>query len=133
MNFKTQHETILIVVLTVVSVLLASLTWDYINFSIPNINELGRGHYIENNYNQSNEILRYLTFIFLPLATFLSLMIYCKKIEINDFFIQLKFSEGTKEINNTSINFLKFLIIIFLLCEFLSLDLKPSELDLLHD
>jgi hypothetical protein len=133
MNFKNQHKTILIVVLTVVSVLLASLTWDYINFSIPNINELGRGHYIENNYNQSNEILRYLTFIFLPLATFLSLMIYCKKIEINNFFIQLKSSESTKEINNTSINFLKFLIIIFLLCEFLSLDLKPRELDLLHD
>ena len=133
MNLQNLYKNILILISTIVSILISTYLWSYINFSIPNIQELGRGDYIENNYNQSNEILRYLTFIFLPLATFLSLMIYCKKIEINNFFIQLKSSESTKEINNTSINFLKFLIIIFLLCEFLSLDLKPRELDLLHD
>ena len=133
MNFKTQYTTILIVILTIISFLISTLAWKYINFSIPNINELGRGHYIENNYNQSNEILRYLNFILLPLATFLSLMIYYKKIEINDFFAQLKSFEKKEETGNNSISFLKFLILIFLLFEFLSLDFTSSELDLLHD
>ena len=95
MNFKNQYETILITVSTLVSILISSFAWNYIDFSIHDIQELGRGHYIENNYNQSNEILRYLTFILLPLTTFLSLMIFYKKIELMDFFEQLKSLENS--------------------------------------
>ena len=87
MNLKSQYKNISIIILTTVSILISTYLWSYINFSISNIQELGRGDYIENNYNQSNEILRYLIFILLPLTTFLSLMIYFKKIRINDFFI----------------------------------------------
>ena len=36
---------------------------------ISSINELGRSQYIDNNYNQKNELLRYLNFILLPLIT----------------------------------------------------------------
>jgi hypothetical protein len=133
MNFKNQYETILITVSTLVSILISSFAWNYIDFSIHDIQELGRGHYIENNYNQSNEILRYLTFILLPLTTFLSLMIFYKKIELMDFFEQLKSLENINETDNRVINFLKILICIFLLFEFLSLDFTSSELDLLHD
>ena len=46
-------------------------------------------------------------------------MIYYKKIEINDFFAQLKSFEKKEETGNNSISFLKFLILIFLLFEFL--------------
>jgi hypothetical protein len=133
MNLKSQYKNISIIILTTVSILISTYLWSYINFSISNIQELGRGDYIENNYNQSNEILRYLIFILLPLTTFLSLMIYFKKIKINDFFIQLKMSENIENKKNKLINYLKFLIFFFLLFEFLSLDLIPRELDLLHD
>ena len=133
MNLKSQYKNISIIILTTVSILISTYLWSYINFSISNIQELGRGDYIENNYNQSNEILRYLIFISLPLTTFLSLMIYFKKIRINDFFIQLKMSENIENKKNKLINYLKFLIFFFLLFEFLSLDLIPRELDLLHD
>ena len=133
MNFKSHYSSILIVILTLISILISSVAWNYINFSIPNIQELGRGHYIENDYNKLNEILRYLTFVSLPLITFLSSMIYSKKIEVGDFFKQLKFSENSNKNDYRFIKFLKLLIFIFLLCEFLSLDLFPRELDLLHD
>ena len=110
MNFKSYYSSILIVILTLISILISSVAWNYINFSIPNIQELGRGHYIENDYNKLNEILRYLTFVSLPLITFLSSMIYSKKIEVGDFFKQLKFSENSNENDYRFIKFLKLLI-----------------------
>ena len=132
MNLQNLYKNILILISTIISILISTYLWSYINFSIPNIQELGRGDYIENNYNQSNEILRYLFFILLPLTTFLSLMIYFEKISINDFFKQLKNSDNIRK-KNELINCLKFSIYFFLLFEFLSLDLIPRELDLLHD
>ena len=132
MNLQNLYKNILILISTIVSILISTYLWSYINFSIPNIQELGRGDYIENNYNQSNEILRYLFFILLPLTTFLSLMIYFEKISINDFFKQLNNSDNIRK-KNELINCLKFSIYFFLLFEFLSLDLIPRELDLLHD
>ena len=54
MNLKSQYKNISIIILTTVSILISTYLWSYINFSISNIQELGRGDYIENNYNQSN-------------------------------------------------------------------------------
>ena len=133
MNPKSQYKNILIIILTTVSILISTYFWSYINLSIPNIQELGRGDYIENNYNQANEILRYLSFILLPLITFLSLMIYFDEIKIYDFFTQLKTNDNIESEKNRLIDYLKFLIFFFLLFEFLSLDLITRELDLLHD
>ena len=76
MNFKSHYSSILIVILTLISILISSVAWNYINFSIPNIQELGRGHYIENDYNKLNEILRYLTLvIFLNSLSFQKILI----------------------------------------------------------
>ena len=133
MSFKSQYNNIVIVVLTLVSILISSLIWDYINFPIPNIQELGRGHYIDNNFNQSNEILRYLTFILLPLITFLTSMIYYKKIEVSNFFEQLTIFKDVDDIDKKLINSLYYLLFFFILLEFLSLDFTARELDLLHD
>ena len=79
MLFKNYFQIIFIIFATTISLLIATFIWDLIHLKISNIEQLGRGQYIEKNYNQSNETLRYLTFILLPLITFLTLMIYTKK------------------------------------------------------
>lgn len=81
MFFKKYYQILFIIFSTVIALLLATLLWDLIHLKIPNIDQLGRGQYLENDYNQSNEILRYLNFILLPFSTFLSLMIYFKKFQ----------------------------------------------------
>jgi magnesium-transporting ATPase (P-type) len=97
MLFKNHFQIVFIIFTTIISVLIATFLWDLIHFKIPNLEKLGRGQYIENNYNQSNEILRYLIFILLPLVTFLTLMICSKKILIREFFSQLQ-STNDKDI-----------------------------------
>ena len=66
MKFKIFFQNIFIGLVTIVSIIIATYLWEYIRFPISNINELGRGQYIDNNYNQKNELLRYLNFILLP-------------------------------------------------------------------
>lgn len=115
------------------ALLLATLLWDLIHLKIPNIDQLGRGQYLENDYNQSNEILRYLNFILLPFFTFLSLMIYFKKISIKNFFLQFQYTNQSSLQINKFNYVIKIILLFFLIMEFLSLDFIPRELDLLHD
>ncbi len=133
MKFKIFFQNIFIGLVTIVSIIIATYLWEYISFPIPNINELGRGQYIDNNYNQKNELLRYLNFILLPLVTFLILMIYFKKIEIKEFFSKLQFYEKIILPDNNLNFYIKIFLLLFLLFEFLSLDFSFREIDLFHE
>ncbi len=133
MIFKNYFQIIFIIFSTIISLLIATFLWDLIHLKITNIEQLGRGQYIENNYNQSNEILRYFTFISLPLLTFLSLMIFLKKLKISKFFLQLQFTNYSNIYFNRFNFFIKTIFLFLLILEFLSLDFVARELDLLHD
>ena len=133
MKFQNHFQNIFIILITITSITLATYLWDYIKLPITNINELGRGQYIDNNYNQKNELLRYLCFIFLPLTTFISFMVFFKKIKINDFLFKLQLPEKTTLPENNFLIYLKILIFIFLVFEFLSLDFFFRAIDLFHE
>jgi len=133
MKFQNHFQNIFIILITITSITLATYLWDYIKLPITNINELGRGQYIDNNYNQKNELLRYLCFIFLPLTTFISFMVFFKKITINDFLFKLQLPEKTTLPENNFLIYLKILIFIFLVFEFLSLDFFFRAIDLFHE
>ena len=133
MKFQNHFQNIFIILITITSITLATYLWDYIKLPITNINELGRGQYIDNNHNQKNELLRYLCFIFLPLITFISLMVFFKKIKINEFFLKLQLSEKTIISENNYLFYLKMIIFIFLIFEFLSLDFAFREIDSFHE
>ena len=133
MKFKNYFQSLFIILTTVTSIIIATYLWEYIKFPITNINELGRGQYIDNNYNQRNELLRYLCFIFLPLITFLFLMILFKKIKINEFFLKLQLPGKTILSESNFYFYLRIIIFFFLIFEFFSLDFTFREIDLLHD
>lgn len=133
MKFQNHLKNLFIILITITSISVATYLWEYIKLPITNINELGRGQYIDNNHNQKNELLRYLCFIFLPLITFISLMVYFKKIKINEFFLKLQLSEKTIISENNYLFYLKIIIFIFLIFEFLSLDFAFREIDSFHE
>ena len=133
MLFKNYFQIIFIIFATTISLLIATFIWDLIHLKISNIEQLGRGQYIEKNYNQSNETLRYLTFILLPLITFLTLMIYTKKIFLKEFFLQLQLTNNKYVIENRFNFFLKLIFLLLLIFEFFSLDFSLRGLDLLHE
>ena len=133
MKFQNHLKNLFIILITITSISVATYLWEYIKLPITNINELGRGQYIDNNHNQKNELLRYLCFIFLPLITFISLMVFFKKIKINNFFLKLQLSEKTIISENNYLFYLKMIIFIFLIFEFLSLDFAFREIDSFHE
>lgn len=133
MKFQNHLKNLFIILITITSISVATYLWEYIKLPITNINELGRGQYIDNNHNQKNELLRYLCFIFLPLITFISLMVFFKKIKINEFFLKLQLSEKTIISENNYLFYLKIIIFIFLIFEFLSLDFAFREIDSFHE
>lgn len=133
MKFQNHLKNLFIILITITSISVATYLWEYIKLPITNINELGRGQYIDNNHNQKNELLRYLCFIFLPLITFISLMVFFKKIKINEFFLKLQLSEKTIISENNYLFYLKMIIFIFLIFEFLSLDFAFREIDSFHE
>jgi hypothetical protein len=133
MKFQNHFQNLFLIAITITAITIATYLWEYIKLPITNINELGRGQYIDNNYNQKNELLRYLCFIFLPLITFISFMVFFKKIKINEFFSKLKLSEKTILSENDFLFYLKIIIFIFLIFEFLSLDFAFREIDLFHE
>ena len=65
---KFQKKNIYFIVLISCSIFIASLLWPLINFSTTNPDIVGV--YSQNNYNSLNDILRYLTFIIIPVSTY---------------------------------------------------------------
>ena len=90
-----------------ISLLLASISWKFINlkFIDPGIN----GIYSDNQFNSFNEIIRYVVFIFFPISTYL---LY-KFIFGENFFLKIKFFLLRKKIV-----FLKKLIISIYIFQF---------------
>ena len=133
MKFKSYFQGLFIIIITASSTIIATYLWEYIKLPITNLNELGRGQYTDNNYNQKNELLRYLCFVLLPLITFLFLMFFFKKLKINDFISKLQLPEKIILPENNFNFYLKIIIFFLLIFEFFSLDFVFREIDLFHE
>ena len=82
---KFQKKNIYFILLISCSIFIASLLWPLINFSTTNSDIVGV--YSQNNYNSLNDILRYLTFILIPVSTYLIWKSFFEKKNLKEFFI----------------------------------------------
>ena len=128
---KIKKKKIILIFSMLISLLLASISWKFINlkFIDPGIN----GIYSDNQFNSFNEIIRYVVFIFFPISTYL---LY-KFIFGENFFLKIKFFFTTKEnsifekIDNLNIYFSILILIIIL--EFLSVNFPNHLIDIYHE
>ena len=91
---KIQKQNLITIISLVVSILFSSFVWDLIKLPYKEVNIIGV--YSANEHNALNDILRYITFIFLPVFTFVSLQFFYKKISFKSFFLQLNINEEIK-------------------------------------
>ena len=127
---KFQKKNIYFILLISCSIFIASLLWPLINFSTTNSDIVGV--YSQNNYNSLNDILRYLTFILIPVSTYLIWKSFFEKKNLKEFF--LNFIIFDKEIyTQKKIYFVQISIFIFLILEFFSLNFSINELDIYHE
>ena len=115
----------------VISILISTLIWDKI--TLPMNDSIGIvGPLAKKNYNPNNDTIRYIFFISLPLLVFLFLNITLKKKVIK--IRELIFEEYEEVKSNSPILILlSFVFIVFIVLEFLSLNLYNYRLDLFHD
>ena len=68
-------KNIYLLIIFIISLLFSAFLWDFINFK--NVNNLTYGgEYYLKDYNSINEIIRFITFLIIPLVTFLISFLY---------------------------------------------------------
>lgn len=127
---KKQLSNLLLLILIILSILFSTLVWEKI--SLPFNDQKIIGEYADKKFNPSNDILRYLIFVFLPIIIFFS-QVFFNKEKLQNLTLNLKKKLEFNVEKNNSILFFFFLFIILISLEFLSTDFQLHSLDLLHE
>ncbi len=111
-------------------IIVSTFIWDFISFPYDHANTIS-GQYSANKINPLNDTIRGLSFIFIPILFYFLTFI---KLENINFKLELLGNIHLRE-NNRIINYLSFILIIFSIIEFLSLDYKNflGLLDVHHE
>ena len=128
---KLKQTKLLPYIFLIFFVFFTTYIWDKIEISFPDIDIIGI--YSKNNHNSLNDILRYLTFISLPVLSWLVTFLILNKKKINKFIYNFRNTEFIDDKANSNLYLSFFLIFFFLLLDFLSLNLPTQELDLVHE
>ncbi len=126
----------LILLFTLLSIIISTLIWEKISLPFDNQNQI-YGEYARQNYNPLNDTLRYIFFISIPLLTFF--LSYLKFNRDNLFTVNQvltsKVSYNSIKRETKLVLFFFYLIIVFIIVDFISLDYSKyfSNLDFFHE
>ena len=127
---RSQIFNIILGALVVLSILFGSLIWEKI--TLPFNDRMIVGEYSDKKFNPTNDILRYLVFIFLPIIIFFS-QIFFNKEKFTNLFLNLNNDQTIKLNKNRSSLFIFFIFFILIIFEFLSVQFQLHNLDLMHE
>ena len=128
---KIQKKTIFIYSSIVFSIIFVAKIWGFIK--LPYNDPLIVGNYSISEFNATNDILRYMIFILLPVLVFLFLKIFFEKKSIKKIIFDLGTTSRYLFKNNLATKYSFILILLFLILEFLSVNLPLHKLDFLHE
>ncbi len=127
---KNYSFNLIFCILIVLSILFGTFIWEKI--TIPFNDNMIVGEYSDKKFNPTNDILRYLAFIFLPIIIFFSQVFFRKQNFKNIIFNLNNYSKIQPKKNNSLL--LIFLILTLLIIfEFLSAQFQLHNLDLMHE
>ena len=109
-------KKILFYIFFIIIIVISGLIWPYI--SLPYENTSIISEYSKNNYNQNNDLIRYLVFILIPILSLILLLIISKKFSIRNIVNNISIDYEEKKSIDLSIfrcitNFIIFLILEF--------------------
>ena len=121
----------------VISLFFVTIIWKQIEIPYDPKN-LIQGEFFFKKYNPINEVIRVLTFVLIPILTFLISYLICFKNKVykinpysNDFFLK----KSKTQDNNESIKKISYAFLLFLTLDFLIIDfsLHVTEIDIFHE
>ncbi len=111
------------------SILIANYVWPLINLSS---NKDIIGIYSQNNYSSFNDILRYLSFVLIPVIIYFFSKMFFEKKTFFIFLSNFKIKKITYH-QNTTIYIFLLILVIFLILESLSINFPLNKIDIFHD
>ena len=127
---KFQKKYIFVITLCILSIFICSQLWSFIKFPINRYDIIGE--YSLNNYSPLNDVIKYLIFIFIPLAVFLISKKIIFKIPFSNILTGLKIKDESYN-SEKKIYYLLFFLMIYLATEFLSLTFSTHPIDIYHE
>ena len=127
---KIQKNKIYTLLLTFISIFFGVYLWKIIN--IPYHSNGIIGLYSLNNYNSLNDPIKYLTFIMLPILTFLLCKIYIEKKNFINLLIFFRQNELLKINKDVNLNTALYIILLLIFIQFFSLDFSYHKIDIFH-
>ena len=127
---KFQKKYIFVITICILSIFICSQLWSFIKFPINRYDIIGE--YSLNNYSPLNDVIKYLIFIFIPLAVFLISKKIIFKIPFSNILTGLKIKDESYN-SEKKIYYLLFFLMIYLATEFLSLTFSTHPIDIYHE
>lgn len=128
---KIQKKTIFLYSTIVFMIIFVAKIWGFIKLPYKDPSIIGT--YSINEFNSTNDILRYLIFILLPVSFFLLFKIFFEKKEIKKIIFEIGLTSERKYNNDFAIKCSLAIILLFLILEFLSINFPLHALDFLHE
>ena len=125
-----KKQNILTIIILLITIIISSLLWKFIE--IPYVYKEVINHNLK-NYNYLNDYIRYIFFISFPVISFILLRVYKKKFSIFKFTEELKIYEIPQKNNFGNLIYINYVLFIFLILEFLSINFPIFKLDLFHE
>ncbi len=128
--------------LVIISVFFLSLLWESIKIPFDPLISINGEDYLPNLHNPSNDSIRFMLFISVPLFVFLFYQLHSEKIKFSEFlkinFLNIHSRKNFIENNsyeNSDLTKLSLIFLIAVVLQFLSLDMKKfiSEIDMFHE
>jgi hypothetical protein len=128
---KIQKKTIFLYSTIVFMIIFVAKIWGFIKLPYKDPSIIGT--YSINEFNSTNDILRYLIFILLPVSFFLLFKIFFEKKEIKKIIFEIGLTSERKYNNDFAIKCSLAIILLFLILEFLSINFPLHAIDFLHE
>ncbi len=124
-------KNILLIFFLIISIIFSALIWDRLDLPFNNEHQIV-GFYSINNVSHLNDIIGYILFITIPTIFFLLWLYFIEKKRINLFLNNIRYKKEKYSKHGIEFTFL-FLIISFLIFEFLSIDFPDHKIDFFHE
>lgn len=128
---KIQKKTIFLYSTIVFMIIFVAKIWGFIKLPYKDPSIIGT--YSINEFNSTNDILRYLIFTLLPVSFFLLFKIFFEKKEIKKIIFEIGLASEKKYNNDFAIKCSLAIILLFLILEFLSINFPLHAIDFLHE
>ena len=135
MNYSKYVTNFKIYTILFLSILISTLLWSKINLPYSNTHNVA-GIYASLEYSTHNDLVRYIFFIGFPILTFFLSLVFFKKNEIINFKDLFRSNYKYSDFNKNTKKIIIFSFVIFgiyILVEFLSLNMPDMKIDYLHD